>query len=126
MSDKAWVWKRAGFGKLVRDRTIELIEEDGRKAEGHQEYNAYTRKEHLINKIAEESEEVVRALREGSLEELVEELADVIEVITAIAKEYNIHNLLEVCEEKTLRRGSFDKFLILTGYEAREDKNDLF
>lgn len=99
------------FNKLVRDNIPKII------IENHEvpitrilEDNEY--KKELYKKLEEEVKEVITA---NSKEETIEELADVYEVISAIAKLYdsNIEEVKETSKQKKLKRGGFDKKIYL-------------
>lgn len=100
------------FNKLVRDKIVQKIENNGEKA--------FTRilddKEYILElykKLNEECLEVV-----NSKDNTLEELADVLEVIMSIAKYHNISfdDVIKMCDEKRSKRGGFDEkiFLIKT------------
>lgn len=65
----------------------------------------------LETKLKEECQEVISA----SGEERIEEIADVIEVLKALAKleGANLENVLDVAEKKNLKRGAFEKRIFL-------------
>jgi len=99
--------------KLVRDRIPKIIMEDGKQPNyrklDHDEYIRYLR-----IKLVEESNEVVDA---QSHEELVEEMADLQEVLDCLiqAKAMTKQELREIQEKKNEKRGSFkEKFLLVT------------
>lgn len=95
------------FEKLVRDKIPEIIERDGGQAVirvlDDEEYRACLEKK-LDEEVAEYHES-------GELEEL----ADVLEVVYALAQAqgHSIEKLLSVCQEKRGRRGGFTKKLFL-------------
>jgi len=95
------------YTKLVRDKIPEIIEARGEKYSIYiaddQEYG-----QKLKDKLQEEVSEFFE-------QDDVSELADILEVIYAIA-EYNkisIVDLENIREEKALKRGSFKKKIIL-------------
>ena len=98
------------FNKLVRDKIPEIIENNNEVAEtrilNDKEY-----KEALIKKLLEEYNEVIVA--EG--ENFLEELADMLEVIDALAKQENktLNDIIKIKEEKCEKRGGFDKKILL-------------
>ena len=99
------------FNKLVRDNIPEIIignhEVPITRILEEDEY-----KKELYKKLEEEVKEVITA---NSKEETIEELADVYEVISSIAKFYDssIEQVKETAEQKKLKRGGFDKKIYL-------------
>jgi predicted house-cleaning noncanonical NTP pyrophosphatase (MazG superfamily) len=97
--------------KLVRDRIPEII-----RAEGKEPLTRILDKEEyldeLIKKLHEEFEEFKEALN-------VEELADIQEVILALADALNIKHshLGKTLSEKALKRGAFKKRIYLESVE---------
>jgi len=99
------------YNKLIRDRIPELIERAGK--------TPHTR-------VLDE-EEMEKALKEKLLEEVnefiesdqIEEIADILEVIEAIAKLRGVHMALiaGMKEEKKEERGGFEKRLLLERVE---------
>ena len=99
------------YGKLVRDRIIDIIRANGENPIYHilsdEEYL-----NELHKKLFEEANEFVE-------NDDPEELADLLEVIYAIAKHKNI-NMQEVEQirlNKRDKRGGFDKKIYLEGVE---------
>lgn len=102
------------FNKLVRDNIKDIIEKNGEitytKVLDDEEY-----KKELNKKLLEESSEVINS---KTKEELIEELADLSEVMLAIAKANDI--IFEDIETKRIKKkeekGGFEKkiFLIKT------------
>jgi predicted house-cleaning noncanonical NTP pyrophosphatase (MazG superfamily) len=99
------------YNKLVRDKIPEIIEADGQKPKFR-----YLRKEEyleaLINKLGEEYEEF-------KADQNIEELADLQEVILALAEALNISpgQLAKAVSKKTLERGAFKKRIFLESVE---------
>lgn len=98
------------FNKLVRDKIPEKIESNGE--------TAYTRilseeeyKIELEKKLNEEYQEVLSS----SGKERIEELADMLEIIKCLAKLENssLDDVIDVANQKVLKRGSFDKKIFL-------------
>ncbi|WP_010596682.1 nucleoside triphosphate pyrophosphohydrolase [Rhodococcus sp. P14] len=93
------------MGKLVRDRIPEIIRASGRTPDTRQlDADAYEGALH--DKLAEEA----RELREsGSPEYALEEAADVLEVLTALAAchGYTLDDVRRKAEEKRGERGGF-------------------
>ena len=103
------------YEKLVRDKIIDIIRSNGENPIYHtlsdEEYL-----DELHKKLFEEANEFVEA-------DDSEELADLLEVIYAIAKHKNI-NLDEVETirlKKREKRGGFDKKIYLEGVEESEE-----
>ena len=100
--------------KLVRDRIPEIIRVSGRRYEtrilSSQEYALA-----LSEKLLEEAKEVA----EASAEEILEELADVYEVVDAIAKLYgsNAEELRQLQAAKRRSRGGFEGRVFLENFE---------
>jgi len=99
------------LGKLVRDKIPEIIEASGRSAQFRQlRGKAFERALH--DKLVEETTELCDAKTAG---EVLEEAADVLEVIRAIAFVHG-HELSEViraADAKRATRGGFDSRLCL-------------
>lgn len=100
------------YNKLVRDRIPEIIENNGEepivRILEDKEYRI-----ELIKKLNEEYDEVVAA----SDEEVIEELADMLEVMESIAELHNktLDDIILVKENKKNKRGGFSKKLFLEG-----------
>ena len=101
---------RKVFNKLVRDGIPEKIVNNGEKP--------YTRilseeeyKTELEKKLYEEYQEVL--VSDGK--DRIEELADMLEVMKCLAEVegYSIHDVVEKCDEKRLKRGSFKNRIFL-------------
>lgn len=98
------------FNKLVRDRIPEIIRNNNEEAItrilNDDEY-----KEALEKKLLEEYNEVLTA--EGN--DYIEELADMLEVIDALASTQNksLEDIIKIKEEKLNKRGGFKKKLFL-------------
>ena len=99
------------YDKLVRDRIPEVIESNGDipiiRTLGKEEY-----RRELMWKLQEEVNEVLNA---NSKEQLIEELADVLEVLKSIAKLENksMADVIEVAQQKKLVKGGFEKRIYL-------------
>ena len=103
------------MAKLVRDRIPEIIEQAGKKPVTHiADDNEYWDK--LKLKLQEEVEEV---LEDGTDDEVKEELADVLEVITAICEFKNVDkkDLESLRVKKAEERGGFSNKIILDKVE---------
>lgn len=105
-----WLNNGQIYNKLVRDKIPEIIESKGE--------NPITSilsddkyKEELEKKLYEEYLEAI----ESNGRDRIEELADMIEIIKALAKLENssLEEVIEVSKEKVKKRGSFDKKIYL-------------
>jgi len=100
------------YKKLIRDRIPEIILQDGKTAEfrilGEEEY-----KKELLTKIIEEAKEVYET--NGQKEDLIKELADILEIIDYIIKDFNLSaaEIQEVKDDRKKSRGGFDKKIFL-------------
>ena len=99
------------FNKLVRDNIPNIIENNGEKAIirilGDEEYRV-----ELYKKLLEESQEVINS---QDTEDILEELADVLEVLKSIAEleNRNLDDVIEIANQKRLKRGGFSKKIFL-------------
>ena len=95
------------YDKLVRDRIPEIIEGSGKKCEIEIVSDEVVLK-YLYNKLGEEVEELLS-------DKNIDEIADVIEVLFAIAKKYGYSEseVLEVRNSKKSGRGGFDNNIVL-------------
>jgi predicted house-cleaning noncanonical NTP pyrophosphatase (MazG superfamily) len=104
-------------GKLVRDRVPDLIRESGRRPRvASLSAAAYRRA--LIDKLREEVTELAAA---RTTESLLEEAADVLEVLTPIAVEHGapLANIVDIARVKRDERGGFDLRLWLDGVDPQ-------
>lgn len=104
------------LNKLVRDRIPEIMHSNRVAVE----VCTLTHKEHvqaLKTKLLEEAQEVVEA---QSRQELIEELADVKEVIEALALKLSIktQEIDEAKRVKTFKKGGFDRGLFIKSVAA--------
>lgn len=106
------------FNKLVRDKIPEKIRNNNEipiiKVLNDKEY-----KEALITKLLEEYNEVIKA--EG--EEILEELADMLEVIEALANVENktFNDIMKLKETKKEKRGGFSEKIYLIETKSNID-----
>lgn len=108
--------------KLVRDRTPDraatLKELTGRTAifrtASDEEYTAL-----LENKLREETAELIDAASAGDRDGVLEEAADILEVLIArvVAEGFDVGALLRARHEKRERRGMFKSRLVWEGVE---------
>jgi len=106
------------YNKLVRDKIIEIMDAKGLKPISHiADEEEYWQK--LKEKLSEEVQEflVCANSTDGNLGEIeiMEELADVVEVIDAICayKKFSQEELLKIKRSKAEQRGTFKKRIIL-------------
>ena len=110
------------YNKLVRDKIPQNIESKGKKCNYYiLEDDEY--KKELDKKLLEEANEFI-------LDHSIEEMADLIEVVEAIQKSYNLQKeeIEKVRLEKKIKKGGFEKKLYLVEVEEEtnneiEDKN---
>jgi len=105
-----WIDNGEVYNKLVRDKIPEIIKNKGEtpiiSILSDDRY-----KEQLEKKLYEEYLEVI----EASGKDRIEELADMLEIIKALAKleNSNLEEVIEVSKEKVKKRGAFDKKIYL-------------
>lgn len=98
------------YNKLVRDKIPEIIKNNGEEPQfrilGDFEY-----KLELEKKLFEEYNEVISA----SGNDRIEELADMLEVISALARVegQSLDRVVEVAKQKVIKRGSFNNKIYL-------------
>jgi predicted house-cleaning noncanonical NTP pyrophosphatase (MazG superfamily) len=103
------------YNKLVRDRIPEIIKEEGKTYKtvilDHEQF-----KSELQKKLKEEVQEYLNAKND---QEAVEELADVLEVIYALAGDHgvSIEELEHVRKYKAKERGGFQEKILLIEVE---------
>jgi len=98
------------YNKLVRDKIPEKIKSNG-ETPIIEILNDTEYKKELEKKLFEEYNEVI----ESSSEDRIEELADMIEVIRALAKLENktLDDVITVADKKTEKRGAFKEKIFL-------------
>lgn len=99
------------YSKLVRDKIPDIIAADGKTAKTHI-LNKENYLQELIKKLGEEYEEF-------KADQNVEELADLQEVILALADALNIKHsdLAKTLSKKALERGAFKHKIFLESVE---------
>ena len=105
------------YNKLIRDRVVQSIEKDGRIAITRKlDDKEYT--DELRKKLLEEVKELLNAHGDA----IVEEMADVYEVLEHLLAVYQIEeeDLLIVKAKKAQIKGKFKKRLFLIGVEEKE------
>ena len=102
------------FRKLVRDRIPDVIRAAGRTPVV-EVLPASQRRPALLAKLLEEASEAAAA----SDDELPEELADVLEVVRALAADLGLSlgQVVQLADGKRERRGGFDEGLLLVSAE---------
>lgn len=107
------------YNKLVRDKIPKIIEKTG-KAYTTSILNDEQYIEELKNKITEELEEYTKANNDR---EAVEELADILEVINALALHLGstIEEVEKIRKMKAEKRGGFQEKVFL--HEVEDDKS---
>lgn len=96
--------------KLVRDLIPDIIRADGRTPVV-EVLTASQRRPALLAKLLEEAGEAAAA----SDDELAEELADVLEVVRALASDLGLSlgQVMDLADDKRAKRGGFDAGLLL-------------
>jgi len=104
------------FNKLVRDKIPEIIENNNEIPTTRILTNEEYKKE-LLKKLLEEYNEVLKA----NNKEILEELADMLEVIDAIARNENssLEEIMRIKDEKKQKRGGFSKKILLIKTNSR-------
>lgn len=102
------------YNKLIRDKIIDLLLDENK------EYSAIKldKKKFIksaLDKFEEETIELREAVVERDKEKIGEELCDLMELVYAVAKHYNIseEKLTNMREEKTRTVGNFDSMIFL-------------
>lgn len=107
--------KMKEYNKLVRDKIDEIINNNGKgekavvKILNDEEY-----KNELLKKLEEEKAELINAVACGNKNEIVEESADLLEVVRAI-NGGDLTEVLSKMEDKKQKRGGFDQKKFLVG-----------
>lgn len=98
------------YNKLVRDKIPNIIKEKG-ETPVVRTLEKIEYKKALENKLYEEYKEVI----ESSNDDRVEELADMLEVIKALAKleDKNLDDIIEIADKKIEKRGAFEEKIFL-------------
>ena len=98
------------YNKLVRDKIPEIIKNNNEEPITRI-LNDIDYKKELENKLYEEYQEVLEATGKDRLEEL----ADMLEIISSLAKLENstLNNVIEIANKKVLKRGSFENKIYL-------------
>ena len=98
------------YNKLVRDKIPNIIKEK-RETPVVRILDEIEYKNELEKKLYEEYKEVIEAMGDDRLEEL----ADMLEVIKALAKleKRNLNDVLTIADEKSKKRGGFEEKIFL-------------
>lgn len=117
-------YSRFACHKLVRDLVIPQAHDKGFRCEGTV-INGAALQQATFNKLVEEVDEVREAL--SSPTELVKELADVLEVVAALANQFGITPQALVAEQaaKRTKRGGFTKGEYLGHFDVPLGHEDL-
>ena len=94
------------YNKLVRDKIPNIIKEKG-ETPIIKTLNEIEYKKELENKLYEEYKEVI----ESNGNDRIEELADMLEVIKALAKleKRDLNDVLTIADKKSKKRGGFEE-----------------
>ena len=105
------------YNKLVRGKIPEIIKNNGGEPTCRILSDGEFKSE-LEKKLFEEYNEVLEAVGEGR----IEELADMLEIIKALAKleGSNLERVIQVAEEKAKKRGAFEEKIFLEKVIERE------
>lgn len=112
------------YNKLVRDKIPEIIEKSGKKAK-YRVLEGDELKAALKNKLVEEANELLNAETE---EEIIEEIADVLEVLDGILMCFGGVEIESKVYQKAMQKykekGRFEKGYYLESVEAAENDTD--
>lgn len=99
------------FNKLVRDNIPDIIKNNGEEAITRILNDCEYRKE-LFKKL---EEEVSEAIKSEDSDELLLELADILEVLESIAElhDKSLDDVIELAKKKRQKRGGFKKRIFL-------------
>lgn len=100
------------FDKLIRDRAYEMMRDAGVEMKLKENISEEEVVSYYKKKVLEEAQEVVDA---KDREELVEEMADCLEIIKGLAKVLDIDfaDIEKARREKIEKKGSFDNRIIV-------------
>lgn len=101
------------YNKLVRDKIVDIINNNGRDEVAiYRILSDDELKKELLKKLDEEFLELKDAVLSGDNNSIIEECADLIEVIRAINND-DLGSVIDRLEEKREKRGGFSKKLFL-------------
>ena len=103
------------MNKLVRDNIITMIENQNKKCQ-YEYLDDESFEKYLREKILEEAKEVYDC---DNTDKLIEEIADVLEVLDALIEFHNLdmNVILKVKNQKNLTNGKFQKRILLKEIE---------
>lgn len=103
------------YNKLVRDRIPEVIEKTGKKFST----KILTNDEYITELRKKTYEEVEEYMNTNNKEDAVEELADLLEIVHALAESHgsSIEEVEEVRKNKAVKRGGFKEKIFLIEVE---------
>lgn|SRR6478735_6346451 len=106
------------YNKLIRDRIPEIIQESG----GECVAEVLTEQDYLKELQRKSQEELNEYLAASNSEEVIEELADLLEVIYGLTQchGFSIEELEKVRQHKKNKRGAFDKRLFLVEVRKKD------
>lgn len=107
------------YNKLIRDNIDDIINNNGKNE--HAVTRILTDEEYkieLLKKLNEEFNELICALDSGIKEDIIEESADLIEVIRALNDD-NLEEVIRKLEDKRIKKGGFVKRKYLEYVENR-------
>lgn len=115
MKEASMKYKIFKFNKLCRDKTIERMESGGAIMHWYRLQDDDF-KDQLKQKLLEEAQEVIAA---QDVQDLVQELADVFEVISALCSIYkiDISQIVEAQKNRYQERGGFEDRIFVTKAE---------
>ena len=98
------------YNKLVRDKIPEIIKKNN-ETPVFRVLEESEFKEELEKKLYEEYKEVI----ESSEDDRIEELADMLEIIRALAalENKNLDDIIKIADEKKNKRGAFEEKIFL-------------
>ncbi len=101
--------------KLVRDKIPEIIEFDSGEKQTYQTASASMMPALLQQKLKEETRELELAIKKGTDAEIINELADIEEVLKAIAEQnkISVSKIEKTRKEKLQKRGGFKKRIVM-------------
>lgn len=101
------------YNKLVRDKIVDIINNNGRDEVAiYRILSDDELEKELLKKLDEEFLELKDAVLSGDNNSIIEECADLIEVIRAINND-DLGSVIDRLEEKREKRGGFSKKLFL-------------